>query len=142
KKNFSHPAPAENDDGLNYWKSLDEVANTPGFREHLEREFQDGASTLDSIDRRHFVKIMAASFALAGVGISGCRRPSRNILPFARQPEQMIPGKPIFYATSMPLRQHALPLLAETHEGRPTKIEGNPSYAGSNGKTDLQSQAS
>lgn len=142
KKIFSHPAPSENDSGPTYWRSLDEVANTPGFQEYLEREFPEGASSLEGIDRRHFVKIMAASFALAGVGLAGCRRPERKILPFSRQPEQLIPGKPVFYATSMPLRQHALPLLAETHEGRPTKIEGNPTYERVNGKSDLQSQAS
>lgn len=142
KKIFSHPEPTENQAGPTYWRSLDEVANTPGFQEYLEREFPEGASVIDGVDRRHFLKIMAASFALAGVGLSGCRRPERNILPYAKQPEQQIPGKPVFYATAMPLRQHALPLLAETHEGRPTKIEGNPTYTRSNGKSDLQAQAS
>jgi molybdopterin-containing oxidoreductase family iron-sulfur binding subunit len=142
KKIFSHPEPAENEAGPSYWRSLDEVANTPGFREYLEHEFPEGASRIDGVDRRNFIKIMAASFALAGVGLAGCRRPERKILPFSQQPEQLIPGVAAFYATAMPLRQHALPLLAETHEGRPTKLEGNPSYARARGKSDLQSQAS
>ncbi len=142
KKNFSDSEPADIQTGPSYWRSLDEVANTPGFREFLEREFPVDASVLDGVDRRHFLKVMAASFALAGVGLAGCRRPARNILPYARQPEQQIPGKPIYYATSMPLRKSALPVLVESHEGRPTKVEGNPSYAFSNGKTDIQAQAS
>lgn len=142
KKIFEHPAPPETNTGPTYWRSLDEVANTPGFQEYLEREFPEGASTIEGVDRRHFIKIMAASFALAGVGMTGCRRPERNILPFAEQPEQLIPGKPVFYATSMPVRQHALPLLVETHGGRPTKVEGNPSYERGSGKSDLQAQAS
>lgn len=142
KKIFSHPEPAENEAGPTYWRSLDEVANTPGFRDYLEHEFPEGASRIDGVDRRHFIKIMAASFALAGVGLTGCRRPERKILAFSQQPENSIPGVASFYATAMPLRQHALPLLAETHEGRPTKLEGNPSYGRGRGKSDLQSQAS
>src|SRR5690625_1986861 len=141
KKNFSNPEPKK-PTGPSYWRSLDEVAKTPGFQEYLDREFPEGASVLEGVDRRHFIKIMAASFALAGVGLSGCRRPARQILPFGKQPEQQIPGKPVYYATSMPTRGSALPLLVETHQGRPTKIEGNPSYALSKGKTDTVAQAS
>ncbi len=143
KKEFHHPEPSELEmTGPKYWRSLDELADTPGFREQLEREFPEGASSLEGVDRRNFLKIMAASFALAGVGLTGCRRPARKILPYAKQVEDIIPGRPLFYATTVELRKRALPILAETHAGRPTKIEGNPSYAGSRGKTDLLAQAS
>src|SRR5690606_23923808 len=84
---------------------------------------------------------MAASFALAGVGLAGCRRPEKHIIPYSRQPEQVVSGNALYYATSMPVRRHSLPLVAETHTGRPTKLEGNPSFDLTNGKTDLQAQA-
>jgi len=71
--------------GPKYWRSLDELAGTPGFKAQLEREFPEGASELDGVDRRHFMKIMAASFALGGVGLAGCRRPEKFILPMASQ---------------------------------------------------------
>lgn len=139
---FKHPEPTEQElAGPQYWRSLDEVAETPDFQEFLEREFPDGASVLEGVDRRHFIKIMAASFALAGVGLAGCRRPEKHIIPYGQQPEQIVSGNALYYATSMPRRRHSLPLLAETHTGRPTKLEGNPSFDLTNGKTDLQGQA-
>ena len=67
--------------GPAYWRSLDELAASPGFRAHLEREFPDGASSIDGVDRRLFLKLMAASFALGGAGLAGCRRPESHILP-------------------------------------------------------------
>ena len=76
KRKFNHPAPSERAlSGPQYWRSLDELAATPGFQEQLAREFPEGASQIDGVDRRQFVKIMAASFALGGVGLAGCRRP-------------------------------------------------------------------
>ncbi|OYU98695.1 MAG: hypothetical protein CFE26_27140, partial [Verrucomicrobiales bacterium VVV1] len=130
KRKFEHPAPSERAlTGPQYWRSLDELAATPGFKEQLAREFPDGASNLDGVDRRHFMKLMAASFALGGLGLDGCRRPEKNILPFGKSVEGVIPGLPQYFATAMPLRKSAIPLLAETHQGRPTKLEGNPSYA-------------
>jgi molybdopterin-containing oxidoreductase family iron-sulfur binding subunit len=142
RQNF-HPAPSQRElHGPNYWRSLDELAQTPGFREKLEREFPAGAETLAGVDRRHFLQIMAASFALGGVGLAGCRRPEANILPFGKSIEGFVPGLPVYYATAMPQRRIALPLLAETHQGRPTKLEGNPAYEPHGGSTSLAAQAS
>ncbi|MEO7415196.1 MAG: TAT-variant-translocated molybdopterin oxidoreductase [Opitutaceae bacterium] len=143
KRKFSHPEPSEREQsGPKYWRSLDELADTPGFRAQLEREFPQGAAEWDNGDRRHFLKLMAASFALGGIGLAGCRRPEENILPFGKSVEGIIPGLPQYYATAMPLRKSALPLLAETHQGRPTKLEGNPTYEPHGGASSLLAQAS
>ncbi len=144
KRKFEHPAPPESEQltGPKYWRSLDELAGTPGFKAQLEREFPEGADNLDGVDRRHFMKIMAASFALGGVGLAGCRRPEKFILPYGKSVEGVIPGLPSYYATAMPVRKWAVPLLAETHQGRPTKIEGNPSYLPHGGAASLSAQAS
>ena len=144
KRKFEHPAPSEGEQltGPKYWRSLDELAGTPGFKAQLEREFPEGASNLDGVDRRHFMKIMAASFALGGVGLAGCRRPEKFILPYGKSVEGAIPGLPSYYATAMPMRKWAVPLLAETHQGRPTKLEGNPSYTPHGGSASLIAQAS
>lgn len=144
KREFHHPAPSENElkNGPKYWRSLGELASTPGFKAQLAREFPEGASSLEGVDRRHFMKIMAASFALGGVGLAGCRRPEAHILPFGKSVEGVIPGLPLYFATAMPLRKSAIPLLAETHEGRPTKVEGNPTYAPHGGASSLAAQAS
>jgi MoCo/4Fe-4S cofactor protein with predicted Tat translocation signal len=143
KRKFEHPAPSERAlTGPQYWRSLDELAATPGFKQQLAREFPEGASNLEGVDRRHFMKLMAASFALGGLGLAGCRRPEKNILPFGKSVEGIIPGLPQYYATSMPLRKSAIPLLAETHQGRPTKVEGNPSYTPHGGASSMLAQAS
>ncbi len=139
KRKFEHPTASN---GPRYWRSLDELAESPGFREQMAREFPEGASSIEGVDRRQFVKIMAASFALGGVGLAGCRRPESNILPYGKAVEYTIPGLPLYYATAMPLRKSAIPLLAETHQGRPTKLEGNPSYQPHGGATSLVAQAS
>ena len=143
KRKFAHPAPSEREQsGPKYWRSLDELAETPGFKAQLEREFPEGASELNGVDRRQFMKIMAASFALGGVGLAGCRRPEKYILPYSKSVEGIIAGLPQYYATAMPLRKSAIPLLAETHQGRPTKLEGNPTYQAHGGATSLLAQAS
>ena len=143
KRKFDHSAPSKRSlQGPSYWRSLDELAATPGFQAQLAREFPDGAATLDGVDRRSFVKIMAASFALGGMGLAGCRRPETNILPFGKSVEGIIPGLPTYYATSMPIRKSAIPLLAETNQGRPTKLEGNPMYAPHGGASSMRAQAS
>lgn len=144
KRKFEHPEPSERElSGPRYWRSLDELAATPGFQEQVEREFPTGAAELDGVDRRHFFKIMAASFALGGMGLaSGCRRPEEKILPYGKSVETIIPGLPLYFATAMPAKGGAIPLLAETHEGRPTKLEGNPSYAPYGGSTTMLAQAS
>ena len=138
------PVCPEPETGKRYWRSLDDLAETPEFREFVEREFPAGASELDAdpVTRRHFVKIMSASFALAGFGLAGCRKPEEKILPFGQQPENYTHGVPKFYATAMPTRSGALPLLVKSHDGRPVKVEGNPDHPDSNGATDLYAQAS
>jgi len=128
--------------GPRYWKSLDDLAETPAFRDWVEREFPAGASEIEGVNRRHFMKIMAASFGLAGLGMSGCRRPEQRILPYAKQPENMIPGIPNYYSSSVPGLQGNMPIIVETHQARPTKIEGNPSYKPYGGATDTYTQAS
>jgi MoCo/4Fe-4S cofactor protein with predicted Tat translocation signal len=130
--------------GRRYWRSLDELADTPEFKDWLHREFPQGASELDGQNRRHFLKIMAASFALAGVATlgGGCRRPEEKLEPFGQQPTDYIYGKPEFYATAMPTRTGAIPLVVKSYEGRPVKIEGNSLFPGSNGGTDRYAQAS
>jgi MoCo/4Fe-4S cofactor protein with predicted Tat translocation signal len=138
-KEASNEIPAN---GRHYWKSLDDLAETPGFKSWVEREFPEGASMLEGVERRGFMKVMAASFGLAGLGFSGCRRPEQTILPYGKSPEELIPGVPNYYATSMPTPQGFLPLIAESHQGRPTKIEGNPSYLPGGGSTDSYAQAS
>ena len=82
--------------GKQYWKSLDDLADTPGFRSWVEREFPEGASLIDGVQRRGFLKVMAASFGLAGLGMTGCRRPEHAILPHGKSPEELIPGIPAF----------------------------------------------
>jgi MoCo/4Fe-4S cofactor protein with predicted Tat translocation signal len=132
----------ENTRGREYWRSLDALAQTDEFKEFLHREFPQNASEwLDPVGRRSFLKLMGASLALAGV--SACtRQPSEDIVPYVRQPEELVPGKPLFYATAMPMNGAGTGLLVESHEGRPTKIEGNPDHPSSRGATDLFAQAS
>jgi molybdopterin-containing oxidoreductase family iron-sulfur binding subunit len=143
KRKVEHPGESERSKaGPRYWRSLDELAETPGFKAALAKEFPEGASEMNAVDRRQFMKIMAASFALGGLGLAGCRRPEDNILPFGKSVEGAVPGLPVYYATAMPMRSWAIPLLAETHQGRPTKLEGNPVYTPHGGATSLIAQAS
>ena len=125
-----------------YWKSLDERVESPKFRQWAEREFPEGATVSTETDRRDFLKIMGASMGLAGLGLSGCRFPERRILPYAKQPEQLVPGVAMYYASSFPGSAENVPLIVETHEARPTKVEGNPSHAPSAGGCTSYAQAS
>jgi MoCo/4Fe-4S cofactor protein with predicted Tat translocation signal len=127
--------------GPEYWRSLEELAGSPAFQEALHREFPKGASEwVDSVSRRGFMKVMGASMALAGM--TGCvRLPLEPIVPYVRQPEEVIPGRPMFYTTAMTLGGYASPLLVESHLGRPTKIEGNDRHPASLGGTDIFAQA-
>src|SRR5688500_2490641 len=127
--------------GREYWRSLEALSATPQFKEFLHREFPQNASEwLDPVGRRGFLKLMGASLALAGV--SACtRQPTEELVPYVRQPEELVPGKPLFYATAMPLSGAGLGLLVENHQGRPTKIEGNPDHPSSRGATDIFAQA-
>jgi MoCo/4Fe-4S cofactor protein with predicted Tat translocation signal len=125
-----------------WWRTLDELAGDPMFRERLVNEFPSQIEALtDPVARRTFLKVMGASLALAGV--TACtRQPAERIVPYVRQPEDVIPGKPLYYATAMPLGGVATGLLVESHEGRPTKIEGNALHPGSLGAADAFAQAS
>src|ERR1700750_81527 len=137
------PICPEPETGRKYSRSLEELADTPEFRQWAEREFPAGASEwTDPVSRRHFVKIMSASFLLAGLGLgaTGCRRPEQKILPFSKMPENYIHGVPQFYATAMPTRGSAIPLVVKSNDGRPTKIEGNALYPDINGGTDRLAQ--
>ncbi len=141
-KTIPPPCP-EPESAVRYWRGLDDLAGTPQFREYLDREFPEGASELiDPTSRRNFVKLMGASLALAGFGVTGCRRPEEKIHPFGKQPEGYTHGAPEFFATAMPTRSGAVPLVAKQHDGRPVKVEGNDRHPGSNGGTDAFAQAS
>jgi MoCo/4Fe-4S cofactor protein with predicted Tat translocation signal len=131
---------AEN--GKQYWRSIEEYADTPEFRDFIAEEYPHEIEEWDdSLSRRNFVKVMGASLALAG--LSGCViQPSEQIVPYVRAPEGMLPGKPNFFATAMSLGGVAVGLLAKSYEGRPIKVEGNPDHPGSKGATDVLAQAS
>ena len=128
--------------GPQYWRSLEELAGSAAFQEALHREFPKGASEwLDSVSRRGFLKVMGASLGLAGM--TGCvKLPLEPIVPYVRQPENVIPGRPQYYATAVTLGGYANPVLVESHLGRPTKIEGNDLHPSSLGGTDIFTQAS
>src|SRR5579884_438452 len=130
--------------GKKYWRSLEELADTEAFQELVRREFPAQADVWpDALSRRRFLTLMGASLALAGV--AGCStRPaaSVDIRPYVRAPEEVIPGKPLFYATTMTLGGCGVGLLVESHLGRPTKVEGNPDHPASLGATSPLHQAS
>jgi len=128
--------------GPEFWRSLEELAGSAEFREMMHREFPKGASEwVDAVSRRGFLKLMGASLALAGM--TACtKQPLEPIVPYVRQPEEVIPGRPLFYATAFTLGGYATPLLVESHLYRPTKIEGNDLHPASLGGTDLFAQAS
>jgi MoCo/4Fe-4S cofactor protein with predicted Tat translocation signal len=128
--------------GKQYWRTLEELSDDPHFAELLHREFPRHASEWDdAVDRRDFLKLMGASLALAG--LAGCGRPDIDrIVPYVRQPDGMVLGRPNFYATAMPFGASAVGVLVESHEGRPTKIEGNPDHPSSLGASSALVQAS
>jgi molybdopterin-containing oxidoreductase family iron-sulfur binding subunit len=127
--------------GPRYWRSLEELAESEGFQELLDREFPRQASEwAEGVSRRRALELMAASLSLAG--LTACtRQPREKIVPYVRQPEDLLPGEPQFYATAMPLNGSAVGLLVESHTGRPTKVEGNPEHPSSFGATDAWAQA-
>ena len=141
KRIFQHPE--EPADGMKYWRSVEQLAQTPESKSWIEREFQAGASELNpEVGRRSFVKYMAASAALAGLSLSACRREQKNLVPFSHGVEWSVPGKAVFYATSRPHRRGAQPLVATTFDGRPTKVDGNPFHPATAGASNAQIQAS
>jgi MoCo/4Fe-4S cofactor protein with predicted Tat translocation signal len=124
-----------------YWRSLEEIEDRPEFRSAVEREFPEGASELtDGISRRQMMTLVGASLSLAG--LAACRRPVEEIVPYVTAPEEIVPGVPRQYATTMPFRRSAYGLIVESHEGRPTKIEGNPSHPSTLGASSALVQAS
>ncbi len=128
--------------GPEFWRSLEELAGSEEFKEMMHREFPKGASEwLDSASRRGFLKLMGASLAMAGM--TACtKQPMEAIVPYVRQPEEVIPGRPMFYATAFELGGYATPVLGVSHLFRPTKIEGNDKHPVSQGGTDVFAQAS
>jgi molybdopterin-containing oxidoreductase family iron-sulfur binding subunit len=132
--------------GKAYWRSLGDYADTPEFKRWAQDEFPQMAEELekrpDGASRRSFLQIMGASLALAGLGVSGCRRPEEKIRPYTTKPINAVMGKGLYFATSFVLAGRVTGVLAETHEGRPTKMEGNPNHPNSRGATDLFAQAS
>lgn len=142
----SNPTNSTPANGRRYWRSLDEMADTPEFKDWLHREFPVGASELvaDGSTRRQFLKLMSASFAFAGVATlgAGCRRPEEKLVPYGQQPENFTYGEAQYFATAMPTRTGAIPLVVKSYEGRPVKIEGNALFPGGNGGTDRYAQAS
>ena len=128
--------------GQQYWRSLEELAETKEFDEMLHREFPRQASELPStLDRRSFLKLMAASLALAGLSSCGVQ-PEEKIVPYVKMPEGLVPGMPTMYATAFVMGGYAIGTLVRSYEGRPTKIEGNPGHPASLGATDIFMQAS
>ncbi len=127
--------------GRHYWRSLEELTRRPGFDAMLARELpRQAPAFLDAVDRRQFLQVMGASLALAG--LSACtRQPTETIMPYVKAPEDIIPGRPLYFATAMPVGGVGTGLLVESHMGRPTKIEGNPEHASSRGATDAFAQA-
>ena len=120
--------------GKSYWRSLGELEGSAEFKESLASEFPEGASEPPTgLGRRQFLTAMGASLALSG--LAACRRPEEQIVPYTRAPEEVVPGRPLFFATAMPFAGTAFGLLVESHEGRPTKIDGNPRHPESLGAT-------
>jgi molybdopterin-containing oxidoreductase family iron-sulfur binding subunit len=130
--------------GKTYWRTLEELADSEAFAELIHREFPEQAAQLpDPVSRRAFLALMGASLGLAGLGGCSVRpAPARRIVPYVKGPEEVIPGKPLFYATAMTQGGSGVGLLVESHMGRPTKVEGNPEHPASRGATDVFHQAS
>jgi MoCo/4Fe-4S cofactor protein with predicted Tat translocation signal len=138
----SAAAEIQKKNGPEFWRSLEELAGSTEFKEMMHREFPKGASEwLDAVSRRGFLKLMGSSLALAGM--TACtRQPLEPIVPYVRQPEGLVPGRPMFYATAFTLGGYATPLLVTSREYRPIKVEGNDRHPASQGGTDVYAQAS
>lgn len=129
----------EQDNGKTYWRGLDELAGTEEYTKWLGDEFPERQSMLE-VDRRTMLKFMGAGLALAGV--VGCRPlPQDKVIPFVKDPENRPAGTTLYYATAFPFGGYGFPVLVESHEGRPTKLEGNPDHPASGGATDVFTQA-
>ncbi len=127
--------------GKTYWRSLNELQDTPEFRQMLEREFPVAASEFpDGVSRRRWMQLMGASLAFGG--LAGCRWQAEKIAPMAMRPENRVPGEPEHFATSIEIGNLPRHLLVTCYDGRPIKVEGNPDHAASRGASDAFSQAS
>jgi MoCo/4Fe-4S cofactor protein with predicted Tat translocation signal len=128
--------------GKKLWRSIDELSNTPEFQAAVEKEFPSAAQEwVDPVSRRGFLKVMGASLALAG--LAGCtKQPDEPIYPYIREPEDLVLGKSMFFATAHPMPVGATPLLVKSNEFRPTKVEGNPEHPYNTGSSDVFSQGS
>jgi molybdopterin-containing oxidoreductase family iron-sulfur binding subunit len=126
--------------GKDYWRTLEELSQAEGFDELLLREFpRQAGEWSDGLGRRQFLALMGASLGLAG--LAGCSpAPQERIMPYVRAPEGLVPGRPVYYATAMPMAGYASGLLVQSHMGRPTKVEGNPDHP-ANQKADDQPPA-
>ncbi|MBI3682815.1 MAG: TAT-variant-translocated molybdopterin oxidoreductase [Acidobacteria bacterium] len=130
----------EGKSGQQYWRSLEELADTVEFQAYIEDEFPHREG-LDRLDRRNWLKFLGASLGLAG--LTACtRQPLEKIVPYVKIPEEFSGNRPLFYATAHMLGGYASGILAESHYGRPTKAEGNPEHPSSLGSTDIFAQAS
>jgi len=127
--------------GPAFWRSLDEVAETPEFQEYIDNEFTKGTSEwTDPVSRRRLMQLLGASLGLAG--LTACtKQPPEKVVPYVRVPEEIVPGKPLFFATATTLGGFAQGVIVESNMGRPTKIEGNPDHPASLGATSIHSQA-
>ncbi|MBV8900318.1 MAG: TAT-variant-translocated molybdopterin oxidoreductase [Verrucomicrobia bacterium] len=133
----SRPGPAPR----RFWRSLDELSESDEFWAWARREFPEGASELsDGVGRREFLRVMGAALAMAGLGACS-RQPQLKIVPYVEQPEEILPDRPLFFSTAMTLGGFATGLLVRSNEGRPTKVEGNPSHPSSLGATGPLEQA-
>src|SRR5512132_1131793 len=122
--------------GRRLWQSLEELADSEGFRRQLEAEFPSLAPLMTEASRREVLRVMGASLALAG--LSGCGLPaSEKSVPYVTAPEFLVPGQSRYYATATLLEGYAIPVLVETVDGRPIKVEGNPDHPLSRGATDI-----
>ena len=130
--------PVQDQSKNKYWKSFEQLEETPEYQAALERLSPDGAAPSE-MSRRSFIGIMGAAFAMSG--LAGCSRPVSKILPYNKLPEELVPGVPQHYATAWDWRGSAEGLLATAYEGRPTKIEGNPDHPVNLGKSDVFTQA-
>ncbi len=126
--------------GKEYWRSLDQLADTPEFQKFLLEEFPSNNIEISNpLSRRKFLSLMGASLAFAG--LAGCRKPVERIMPYVKAPENIVPGVPKYYATTMPMGLSSIGIVVESHEGRPTKIEGNEKHPASLGKSNAITQA-
>ncbi|PYQ26846.1 MAG: molybdopterin oxidoreductase [Acidobacteria bacterium] len=126
--------------GREYWRSLEELSRSDVFDEFFHEEFPQQALALDKgVGRRDFMKLMGASVAMAG--LAACRQPAETIIPYVNQPENLIPGRPMYFASAMPFGGYATGVLVESHLNRPTKVEGNPDHPSSLGASDKFMQA-